>query len=127
MYHPWEKTQPFSSFAGVSQGENLSPVHFSIYLNDLKKFILQSRNNGIDLTLINDEMTFFGDLVLLYSDDAVILADTEENLQYSLVNDLFHNYNGSFKLIWVKLKLLLSELEKQTLINLHSVIVTLKS
>ena len=72
-------------------------------------------------------MTFFGNLVLLYSDDAVILADTEENLQYSLVNDLFHNYNGSFKLIWVKLKLLLSELEKQTLINLHSVIVTLKS
>ena len=92
-----KKTQPFSSFAGVSQGENLSPVLFSIPLNDLENFLLQSRNNGIDLTIINDEMTFFGKLlILLYADDAVILADIEQKLQDSL--NLFHNYCQQWQL-----------------------------
>ena len=39
----WAFTGPlvvWSSFAGVSQGENLPPVLFSIYLNDLENFLL---------------------------------------------------------------------------------------
>ena len=45
---------------------NAPRILISIYLNDLEKFLLQSRNNKIEL------------LVLLYADDAVILAYTEQ-------------------------------------------------
>ena len=87
----------FSSFAGVRQGENLSPVLFSMYLNDLENFLQESQINGISLDLINDEITHFSKLVvLLYADDTVLLADNEQELQNSL--DAFYDYCERWKL-----------------------------
>ena len=61
-----ERNSPFfSSFAGVHQGENLSPVLFSMYLNDLENFLQESQINGISLDIINDEITHFSKLVVL--------------------------------------------------------------
>ena len=87
----------FSSFAGVRQGENLSPVLFSMYLNDLENFLQESQINGISLDIINDEITHFSKLVvLLYADDTVLLADNEQELQNSL--DAFYDYCERWKL-----------------------------
>lgn len=83
----------FSCDIGVRQGENLSPVLFSLYLNDLEQY-LESLNNegGIKLETINDNgiQTFMKILVLLYADDTILISDNPEKLQNTL-ND-FVNY-----------------------------------
>ena len=87
----------FSSFAGVRQGENLSPILFSMYLNDLEESLLQSQNSGIRLDIANDGVVYYIKLVVLcYAEDTVILAYNEEELQHSL--DLFENYCYKWKL-----------------------------
>lgn len=67
----------FDSTCGVRQGENLSPILFSIYLNDLEQSL--SRNNdGIVLELNDNEIQLFIKLfVLLYADDTAIMSDDE--------------------------------------------------
>ena len=88
---------PFSSSAGVRQGENLSPILFNMYLDDLENFLLQSQTNGIGLDIINDEITHFSRLIVLfYADDTVILANTEQELQNSL--NIFNSYCEQWKL-----------------------------
>ena len=81
----------FCSYAGVRQGENLSPILFSMYLNDLGNFLEDSQVNGIPLDVDNDELVHFSKLaVLLYADDTVLLANNEQDLQNSL--DAFYSY-----------------------------------
>ena len=53
--HNSEQSDFFQSFRGVRQGENLSPVLFDLYLNDLESFLNQNSCNGINLE-IPDEM-----------------------------------------------------------------------
>ena len=68
-----------------------------MYLDDLENFLQQSQTNGIGLDIINDEITHFSRLiVLLYADDTVILANTEQELQNSL--NLFNSYCEQWKL-----------------------------
>ena len=81
----------FHSNVGVRQGENLSPILFSLFLNDLTAFISHAYN-GLDnvsemvnLLLGNDEIeVFFKLYILLYADDTVILAESKEELQSAL-------------------------------------------
>ena len=42
------KSEYFASNVGVRQGENLSPLLFSLYINDLEEYLLDNGNNFID-------------------------------------------------------------------------------
>ena len=85
------KSESFVSNVGVRQGENLSPILFSIFLNDLSEFISHAYNglNNISemskILLSNDEIeVLFKLYVLLYADDTVIFAESKEELQSAL-------------------------------------------
>ena len=87
----------FESFIGLRQGENLSPVLFAIFLNDLEAFLESNFNPGIEIECNTDEIYVLTRLVvLLYADDTVLLADSPENLQKCL-ND-FMTYCTDWKL-----------------------------
>ena len=75
----------FGSYCGVRQGENLSPVLFSLYLNDLEAYLFERQNVGIAIDSDSEDLiTFLKLIVLLYADDTIILADTAESLQRTL-------------------------------------------
>ena len=70
---------------------NLSPILFSLLLNDLSEFIAHACNGLVDvsemssLLLGNDDIdVFFKLYLLLYADDTVILAESKDELQAAL-------------------------------------------
>lgn len=71
-------TEPFKINSGVLQGEVLSPILFSLFLNELVNRLNNSKIS--DISLNNGEPLN----ILLYADDAVILADSPINLQKKL-------------------------------------------
>ena len=86
----------FSSQCGVRQGENLSPVLFSLYLNDLENYLSQSCD-GVSIRFDdNDTVRFLKILILLYADDTVVISDNESSFQTSLDN--FYSYCQTWKL-----------------------------
>ena len=85
----------FLSNIGVCQGENLSPVLFSLFLNDLTEFIshaydgLNAISDMSKILLSNDEIeVYFKLYILLYADDTAILAESAVELQ-SALNAMF--------------------------------------
>ena len=74
-------TDWFKVEKGVRQGDGLSPTLFGLYINDLAAEINQLEL-GVNI----------GDLkisILLYADDIVILANSEQDLQ-QMLNTLNH-------------------------------------
>ena len=66
----------FTSSMGVRQGENLSTLLFSLYLNDLESYLDTCRVNGIAIETGSDELySFMHILLLLYADDTIIVSD----------------------------------------------------
>ena len=87
----------FESFIGLRQGENLSPVLFSIFLNDLEPFLQDKNDTGIEFELHTENVYFFIKfVVLLYADDTAIICDSPEEFQITLNN--FVDYCKIWKL-----------------------------
>ena len=87
----------FASQCGVRQGENLSPVLFAMYLNDLESYLLSGGVETLDLELSTQEITvYLRLLLLLYADDTAIFSNNKENFQKCL--DEFNDYCSMWKL-----------------------------
>ena len=83
----------FYSNVGVRQVENLSPVLFSLFLNDLVEFISQTYDgltnvyNATHIFLDTEDISVYLKLYLLlhvYADDTIILAESQVELQAAL-------------------------------------------
>ena len=87
----------FASECGVRQGENLSSLLFSLYLNDLESFLLSGGVESLELEVITQELHIYLKLLLLlYADDTVIFSNDKENVQTYLDN--FYEYCIMWKL-----------------------------
>lgn len=91
-------TETFRISSGVLQGEILSPLLFSMYLNDFERYFINSNCISIELQMINL-------FLIMYADDTVLLADSPEGLQ-DMLNTL-HNYTDewNYLLMYKKPKL----------------------
>jgi hypothetical protein len=67
----------FDSYIGLKQGEVLTPLLFSLFIEDLELFLFSPNKSGLSLMDINI-------MLLLFADDMVVMAETAENLQESL-------------------------------------------
>ena len=74
---------------GVRQGECLSPLLFSLFLNDIEEQFIRSGIEGVDVDM-------FKVFLLLYADDIVIFSNSAEELQKGL--DLLSEYCAKWKL-----------------------------
>jgi hypothetical protein len=94
--HNGEISDMFVSEIGVRQGENLSPVLFSLFLNDLQSFLYSKGSVGIELVDPLDLTLWLKLLVLLYADDTIILSNSPQDFQNSL--NTFNNYCNDWHL-----------------------------
>ena len=89
----------------MRQGENLSPLLFALFLNDLDTFFTKQKWDTLDYidklySDCNNNVSRMLDLfVLLYSDDTVIMAENECGMQrnLNLLNEYFSARTLSFR------------------------------
>ena len=113
------ESDSFPCNIGIRQGENLFPLLFSIYLQDLKSFISRKCDGLKDIENMQKEyldeeiVTCFKLYILLYAEDTVKLAENPNDIQASLNEmekycdtfDLHINVNETKILIFSREKL----------------------
>lgn len=74
------KSETFVSLPRVTQGEQCSPLLFSLFVNDLEEYLLE---NGCEPVNIGDSRieVYLKLLLLLYADDTIIMSTTKQGLQ----------------------------------------------
>ena len=84
------KSGIFACNMGVRQGENLSPLLFSIFLNDFGETLSEKYNgltelNSLSRILETEDIEFLINMyVLLYADDTLVFAESPEELQTAM-------------------------------------------
>ena len=73
----------FDCAVGLKQGEVISPILFSLFIEDLELFLQEDPTCGLSF----DEITF---ILMLFADDMVIVGKDRNDLQRSL--DLLNSY-----------------------------------
>ena len=87
----------FPCCKGVRQGENLSPILFSLYLNDLENYLMSNGANGIVCEANSENIyTYIKLLVILFADDTVFFSNNQVDLQHML--NIFEQYCDQWKL-----------------------------
>ena len=87
----------FNSYCGVRQGEKLSPVLFSLFLNDLEDFLINSNCSGINLNVPGNDLDAYLKIITrLYTDDTLIFATDPATFQENI--NAFFEYSKRWKL-----------------------------
>ena len=93
-----KQSEMFVCGNGLREGECLSPLLFSLYVNDLNNYFIENACIGVSLNCIQDDVLIYYCklLLLMYADDTVLFATTAKDLKHSL--KLYSEYCSQWKL-----------------------------
>ena len=72
-------SKPFPHSKGMRQGCNLSPLLFSLFMNDLEDYLKNHSSGSCQFNSYS-----YGLQLMMFTDDIVLLTDIEKGLQVSL-------------------------------------------